>query len=1196
MNDSSFTLKKGESAFSFLGNGSPAELLSGGIRLNAYAGLAADPSPMGIWLRLYQQGESALPMVSQLLGGFPTTAPQLSLEREDGFCLQGQAAPGLDYTLRFFLAEETLWFWDLKLRREPDTDRTVEENGPISWSFDVIYGQDLGLADRATVLTNELYVSQYLDRRACQTEQGWTLMARQNLQQSQDRFPFLQEGLLNARVAGFKTDAADFFGPDFKAGRQIAGLSAPQLGSRINQGEMAYTALQSERLTLLPGQERELTFYGLYQPRQTQARQKPYPLTACLQSAQSWLDTLSLTRSAAGAKELSQTPASRPLANDGFARSRLIGDPYQSPDAEADEVAGFYPRQILSEYNDGKLLSFFTPGDYRHVVTRYKEQLLRRPHGLIMLNLPDVDQGLTEDCLASTNYMYGLFNAQTVIGNSSFHKVISASRSLINLQYSSGQRLWIQGQDGCFHLLTLPALYEMSPSVCRWRYKLEDHSWLEITSTVAADRPVMTLKVQLETGSPARAFWLTQRLVMGEHEDPANPPRLAWQTDGCVRLRPSQKQAASSPYPDWYADLKLAGGQAQWGRDGVFFADGKDRDATLLTARIAPTTGFTLTLTGSLSGPAVTDLNTATASEPASVMSSCLSLQALDPAVENRLANARLRRLINHFELQPAPTAGRVVNADQAVPLPGESCPTEQINAQMFWYAHNAMVHLASPHGLEQPGGAAWGTRDICQGPFEFLLAGGHYAFLRQILCRVFAHQSQTSGQWPQWFMFDRYRMDAGSCHGDVVFWPLKCAAEYLLASGDQAILQTSLPYLEPDSQPESLLQHLKRAADQYERRFLPGTALLSYAGGDWDDTLQPATQALKEGLVSSWTQALAYQSATELARALQPGAPHLAGRLAELAASIRADFNRYLIVDGVIAGFVRRQPDGSFFPLLHPADQRTGIHYRLLPMDQSITSELVSQTQARRNLKLIRQQLWCPDGVRLMSAPAQYTDGIPRLFQRAEQAANVGREISLQYTHAHIRYLETLAKMGEGEACWDNLERILPIGLSQKVPNAACRQSNLYFSSSDPDVPDRMSFARQFKLLRQGQLRVEGGWRLYSSGPGILYAELLTLLLGLRLTHDQLILDPVLPQRADGWSLNWAGGGHYLHLTYHIAGPDSHLIRLRINGSEGIGAQPLADNPYRGGGLFLPLDQLPASQPDQPVRLELYCQPDNCR
>ena len=35
------------------------------------------------------------------------------------------------------------------------------------------------------------------------------------------------------------------------------------------------------------------------------------------------------------------------------------------------------------------------------------------------------------------------------------------------------------------------------------------------------------------------------------------------------------------------------------------------------------------------------------------------------------------------------------------------------------------------------------------------------------------------------------------------------------------------------------------------------------------------------------------------------------------------------------------------------------------------------------------------------------YTGGTSRIFKRAESAANFGREVGLQYVHAHIRYIE---------------------------------------------------------------------------------------------------------------------------------------------------------------------------------------------
>ena len=82
------------------------------------------------------------------------------------------------------------------------------------------------------------------------------------------------------------------------------------------------------------------------------------------------------------------------------------------------------------------------------------------------------------------------------------------------------------------------------------------------------------------------------------------------------------------------------------------------------------------------------------------------------------------------------------------------------------------------------------------------------------------------------------------------------------------------------------------------------------------------------------------------------------------------------------------------------------------------------------------------------MNRPASYEGGVSTHFKRAEQAANFGREVGLQYVHAHIRYIEAMAKLGHGEDVWKGLETINPVGIQEVVPNAAIRQSNAYFSA----------------------------------------------------------------------------------------------------------------------------------------------------
>ena len=107
---------------------------------------------------------------------------------------------------------------------------------------------------------------------------------------------------------------------------------------------------------------------------------------------------------------------------------------------------------------------------------------------------------------------------------------------------------------------------------------------------------------------------------------------------------------------------------------------------------------------------------------------------------------------------------------------------------------HDAIVHLTVPHGLEQYTAAAWGTRDVCQGSMEMLLALEHDEPAKAILRIVFAQQYER-GDWPQWFMLEPYSAIQGrEAHGDVIVWPLKALCDYVEATGDFAILGESVP------------------------------------------------------------------------------------------------------------------------------------------------------------------------------------------------------------------------------------------------------------------------------------------------------------------------------------------------------------------------------------------------------------------
>src|SRR5690606_10098107 len=235
--------------------------------------------------------------------------------------------------------------------------------------------------------------------------------------------------------------------------------------------------------------------------------------------------------------------------------------------------------------------------------------------------------------------------------------------------------------------------------------------------------------------------------------------------------------------------------------------------------------------------------------------------------------------------------------------------------------------------------------------------------------------------------------------------------------------------------------------------------------------------------------------------------------------------------------------PEGGVAPWLHPRDPDSGIRYSLLPMIHGILAGLFTRAQADRHVAVMREHLLATDGARLFDRPLPYRGGLQRRFQRAETAAFFGRETGLMYTHAHLRYAEAMAYLGDAEAFFLALRQANPVGLRDAVPNARLRQANCYSSSSDAAFPDRYAAAADYEAVRTGAIAVEGGWRVYSSGAGIFVRLLHERLLGLRHEAAELVVDPVLPRALDG-----------LAATVRIAGRPAR-VRYRV-GARGFAPQ----------------------------------------
>jgi cellobiose phosphorylase len=124
-------------------------------------------------------------------------------------------------------------------------------------------------------------------------------------------------------------------------------------------------------------------------------------------------------------------------------------------------------------------------------------------------------------------------------------------------------------------------------------------------------------------------------------------------------------------------------------------------------------------------------------------------------------------------------------------------------------------------------------------------------------------------------------------------------------------------------------------------------------------------------------------------------------------------------------------------------------------------------------------------------------------------------------YVHAHLRFAEALAVLGEADALWEALLRVNPITVTERVRNASLRQRNAHFTSSDAAFADRYEASAEWKDIKGGRVAFDGGWRIYSSGPGIYASLLLGRLLGLRRHFGECSVVPLLPARVGDVTLD---------------------------------------------------------------------------